>query len=142
MVKINSYTSSLFDVKLLLLLIVGIYGCSDSRNYRKENIEYLTKTIGDVLLHSRSKTGGFPETINDALKITGTSLNHRGDVDGHGLSYRRISKDECYLHSSGPNNIDENGDGDDVVVYYSSKMWYEGNAKYLRDVHPKFILGK
>ncbi|MHB9082082.1 MAG: hypothetical protein ACYC3X_31855 [Pirellulaceae bacterium] len=116
-------------VSSVLLLV----GCApeSTASHNEANFQYIRDTLGDVVLEYQASHGHIPEEFDTGLSEYGKSLAHRGDIDGHGITYSKIGPEIFMFISSGRNNKMEMGHGDDLVVVCSNGIWSVRDGAYV-----------
>jgi hypothetical protein len=85
--------------------------------YRQDHGDYPRGNLAGIarLLRGETVDGQNVERL-DYIEVTGPELNGAGElVDPWGTPYRIITEPRLVVYSCGPNRLDQDGQGDDIV---------------------------
>ena len=131
---------------VVVAILCGLAQESTSSNKRK-NQKYLLR-LSSIVNRYIEHNHTTPDTFAQAFAVSGEMLPNRGDADGNGYSYIRLSGRIYLLRSLGSNETNDRGACDDVVLnyldgnYVSSKelsSWIQANGteeeKYMLETY-------
>ena len=116
----ETYKDSLLYAVVVVMLFSFAHE-SAAANKRK-NQKYFERLSGIVNAYiERNHTT--PESVEEALAMSGETLPHRGDADGNPYVYLSLC-DRCYiLRTLGKNEMNDSGSQDDVQMNYLNGNW-------------------
>lgn len=116
----------------LALLVVGWVIVGDRRIDANQ-----LRFLADIIIKAEKINRALPDSIDDALQSTGTTLFSRNDVGG--TSYWRFDDHAFLIRSDGENLEDENGQGDDIDICYLSgrEVSRKEMLDYLKKTRPE-----
>lgn len=109
-VHVSKHLQARHDVQVTAIAMDG---------FAMENGDYPKGTRGEIcrMLRGESINGQNPKKL-DYVEAMPTEMNGSGEfVDPWGVPYRISVDPKARVYSTGPNRIDEHGDGDDIVSW-------------------------
>lgn len=113
--KSEGYKNPVIFAVVVVMLCVFAYESPASN--RLKNQKYAERLSG-VINRYYEKNHITPSSFDEALAVSGETMQNRGDADGNPFLYLRMSNRIYILRIFGPNRQNDFGSGDDIQLNY------------------------